>query len=227
MVQLGNRRLPAATWGVLCVVVAGLSLVVLAACTSKRTAAACPQGAIVALGDSITFGTGLTRDEAYPARLAALLHEPVCNAGVPGDQAGDALGRLQRDVLQYHPRAVVILLGANDAGFLGEPTDPEVFRHELTQIVAKVADSGAVPVVASLLPVDPVALRREWAIPDGWPIYDRIVREVAAAKQTAIVDLTAAVGGDLTLLADGLHPSAAGSEVIAAAVAKVLTADGI
>jgi acyl-CoA thioesterase I len=66
-----------------------------AACGRKSKMAPVPAGAsVLALGDSITWGTGATTDTSYPATLATLTGWRVVNAGVPGDTCAGALARL-------------------------------------------------------------------------------------------------------------------------------------
>jgi len=185
----------------------------------------CKQGSIIALGDSITFGAGLEPGESYPSQLAGLIDRDVCNAGINGDTAGGAVRRLRRDVLRFHPTTVVILLGVNDAGFFGDPTGTGNVRDSLELIIERVRASGATPVLCSLLPIDPERLQAQFVQPRRWPAYDTVVRSVAADEGVIFVDLGKAFGGRLDLLADGVHPSPAGSLVIAQAVANVLIAE--
>ena len=56
---------------------------------------------VVAFGDSITAGAGATAQEAYPAVLAKQLNCTVINAGVPGEESGQALARLPK-LLREH-----------------------------------------------------------------------------------------------------------------------------
>jgi len=73
---------------------------------------------VVALGASNTFGKGVSRSQAYPAQLEALLRARglsvhVVNAGINGDTTGGMLNRLDRAV----PRGtsvVVLQPGGND-----------------------------------------------------------------------------------------------------------------
>ena len=73
---------------------------------------------IVAFGASHTYGKGVSRTEAYPAQLEALLrargHDArVINAGINGDTTGSMVNRVDRAV--PNGTAVVILQpGGND-----------------------------------------------------------------------------------------------------------------
>lgn len=198
-----------------------------ASCTPTERDAGCADGGIVALGDSITAGTALQRNARYPAQLARLLGRPVCNAGVDGDTASDMLARLDSDALRSHPAAVVVLAGANDCGFFGDPTEPALFTRSLEQIIERIRSTGAAPVLASLTPIDARQLRETWVNPGRWSAYDALVRGVAEREAVPLVDLTVAFGSDLTLLADGLHPNARGAATIAKAVAAVLEGEGL
>jgi lysophospholipase L1-like esterase len=64
------------------------------------------QGAIVFAGDSLT-GTWKDLDKAFPGT-------PVANRGIGGDVSRGLLFRFKEDVLDLHPRAIVMLIGIND-----------------------------------------------------------------------------------------------------------------
>lgn len=101
------------------------------------------RGPIVCLGDSLTAGVGATPEEAYPALLARALGLPVINAGVPGDTSGDALRRLEADVLAHHPEAVILLIGGND---LLRRAPRDVFERNLHEMLARLRAAG-IPVL--------------------------------------------------------------------------------
>ena len=91
-------------------------MAVLALFLTGCAAPSAPQGGlIVAFGDSYTEGFGASRDEAYPARLEQMLGRPVLNKGVTGETAGEALRRLDRDVVRNQPDLVIIEFGVNEA----------------------------------------------------------------------------------------------------------------
>lgn len=107
----------------------------------KPAAAVVPAGAVVlALGDSLTFGTGAAPDESYPAQLARLTGWQVVNAGVPGDTSAQALERLPALLAEHAPALVIVGLGGND--FLRRLPD-EATRANLRRICETARAAGA------------------------------------------------------------------------------------
>ena len=69
----------------------GLLLLLLAGCDRPLKLQPIPPGAsVVALGNSVTFGTGAPTGEDWPTRLAQKTGWQITNAGVPGDTAEQA-----------------------------------------------------------------------------------------------------------------------------------------
>lgn len=102
-------------------------------------------GVVVALGDSLTEGSGYT-DQPWPELLARRLRArradapPVVNAGIGGNRllrdgmGASALDRFERDVLaRPGARWVIVLEGVNDLGFAGliDPGAPPVTAEQL------------------------------------------------------------------------------------------------
>ena len=72
--------------------------------------AAPPTPAVLAVGDSMTFGEGVPADRSYSAVLERQSGVRVYNAGVPGYSSGQMLIRLRRLVPTLHPALVVMTL---------------------------------------------------------------------------------------------------------------------
>jgi acyl-CoA thioesterase I len=166
---------------------------------------------IVALGDSLTAGLGLSPEEAYPALLEARLAQEgydyrVVNAGVSGDTSAGGLRRIDW-ALKLGPEIVIVALGAND-GLRGLP--PTAMRDNLLAIVQRARNAGARVLLAGMqLP------------PNYGTSYTRSFEKVFAdVAQTARVPLIPfllqGVGGEARLnLPDGIHPNAEGQRRIA------------
>jgi acyl-CoA thioesterase-1 len=98
---------------------------------------------IVFLGDSLTAGLGLPREQAVPALIQARLDAAgyqyeVVNAGVSGDTSAGGLSRLDWS-LDGDVRVLVIELGAND-GLRGNPVDG--MKRNLDEIIRRAKQRG-------------------------------------------------------------------------------------
>ena len=169
------------------------------------------EGVVVALGDSLTAGLGVAADEAFPARLQARLRAEgydyrVVNAGVSGDTTAGGLRRVDW-ALRAHPDVVIVALGAND-GLRGQ--SPQAIRANLEEIVARLQASGArVLLVGMRLPPNYGAeYTKEFEA-----VFPAVARR---AKITLMPFLLDGVAADPRLnQADGIHPTAAGQQMIA------------
>jgi acyl-CoA thioesterase-1 len=191
--------------------VAGLALV---------SAAAQPRGAarpvkIVALGDSLTAGLGLPADAAFPARLQRALAQKgiaaeVVNAGVSGDTTADGLARVDWS-LPDDTDGVILELGANDAL---RGLDPAQTRGNLDAILRRLAARRLSVLLAGMRA--PPNLGADYV-----QAFDAIYPALAAAHGAIFypffLDGVAAERG--LNQGDGIHPTAAGVDVI---VAKIL-----
>jgi acyl-CoA thioesterase-1 len=169
------------------------------------------EGVVVALGDSLTAGLGVAADEAFPARLQARLRAEgyayrVVNAGVSGDTTAGALRRVDW-VLRSSPQVVIVALGAND-GLRGQ--SPPAMRANLEEIVTRLQATGARVLLAGmrLPPNYGGEYTKEFEA-----VFPAVAR---GAKITLMPFLLDGVAGVPRLnQADGIHPTAAGQQVIA------------
>ena len=165
---------------------------------------------IVALGDSLTAGLGLPANEGFVPRLQAVLAAKgiaaeVINAGVSGDTASDALARLDWSVPE-DTDAVILEVGAND---MLRGLKPQLTRTALDTILQRLKERHITVLLCGMRAAPNLgadyAAAFEGIYPDlaskyGIPLYPFFLDGVAA-------DLG-------RLQRDGLHPNAAGVEVV-------------
>ena len=161
---------------------------------------------IVVLGDSLTAGYGLPREDAFPARLEAALKAEgdgwqVVDAGVSGDTSAGGLARLDW-VLADEPEAVIVELGAND-GLRGLPVDR--LHANLDAILARIRAAGALVLLAGM-----EAPRNFGA--DYAAAFRAVYRRLAARHEVPLYPFFLEGVATVPALnqADGIHPNAAG-----------------
>jgi acyl-CoA thioesterase I len=189
----------------------------LGACGRKQplVGAAVPAGStVLALGDSITFGTGADSAAAYPAQLAALTGWNVVNAGVPGNSAAQAAERLPALLAEHKPALVLISAGGND--FLRRVPAAET-ETALRGAVAAARGAGT-QVLLIAVPQPTVGAALGVGLSDH-PLYAQLADEL---KLPLHAKGWAKVLGDDKLRADQIHANARGYRVFAEGLAATL-----
>ena len=165
---------------------------------------------ILMLGDSLTAGQGLAARDALPAKLEAALRDRgldvrVINAGVSGDTTAGGLARLEW-ALADRPHAVIVALGANDAL---RAIDPEVSRSNLDRLLGTLTERRLPVLLAGMLA--PRNLGRDYGAKFD-AIYPGLAERHGTLLHPFLLDGVATVAA--LNQADGIHPNAAGVEVI-------------
>ena len=165
---------------------------------------------VVFMGDSITSGWHL--DQSFPGK-------PYINRGISGQTTPQMLLRFRQDVIELHPRVVVILGGTNDVAQNTGPISPEQIEGDIVSMAELARANGIVPVICSIPPaaafwwhhgMEPapiIAAINEW------------LKNYAAQHHYVYVDyydaMKDAQGGlPPNLSRDGVHPGPAGHAVM-------------
>jgi acyl-CoA thioesterase-1 len=205
----------------------------LAACgggaTENRAAAATPAATpappaqtlpkIVAFGDSLTAGYGLSPSESYPALLQKMLDADgyryeVVNAGVSGDTSAGGLRRIDWALDAGGVRFVILELGAND--FLrGQPVAET--KKNLAAIIARARGRGARVLLAGMYTTTNAG--RDYLLQ-----IDEAFKSLAREHEVVLIPffLEGVAGRGGLNLEDGIHPNAEGTKLVAANVYKYL-----
>lgn len=173
---------------------------------------------LVCFGDSITAGYGLQTGQAFPDALqrkldAAGYHYKVINQGTSGATTKDAVADLH-SILQLHPELVIVEFGGND-GLRGLP--PDQTRRNLDTVLTALNGAHVKVLLAG------ITLPPNYG-PDYIHAFEANFRDLAAKHHTALVPM---IYRDLvkvpnTIQADGIHPTAKGSEIIAGTLMPAL-----
>lgn len=193
----------------------------LAACGRKSPMlAALPAGSpVLALGDSITFGTGAAREASYPAVLAQVTGWNVVNAGVPGDTSAGALARLPALMEEHRPQLVLVSIGGNDFLRRLPPADT---RANIRAICQQAAAAGAQVVLVGV--PEATALAAVTRLLSDHALYEDIAGEL---KLPLHAGGWSEVLGDPALKSDAIHGNARGYEVFARGLAERLRELGL
>jgi acyl-CoA thioesterase I len=200
-----------------------LGLALVAAC-SKRPATAggqpvSPGATVLALGDSLTYGTGAPAEAAYPALLASASGWNVVNAGVPGHTSAQALAALPALLAEHVPALVIVSIGGND---LLRRQDEQVLRENLRRTLAAVRDAGAQALLVAV-PRPTLSSQLTGSLSDH-PLYAEIAAEAGVPLHA---EGWSTVLADARLKSDTIHANAAGYAAFAEGLQASLRRSGL
>lgn len=173
---------------------------------------------IVFLGDSLTAGLGLPREQAVPALIQGRLDAEgyaydVVNAGVSGDTSAGGLSRLNWS-LEGDVAILIVELGAND-GLRGLPVAQ--LGQNLSEIITRAQERGVTVILTGME-----------APPNYGAAYTSEFRQVfhdlAGEFDVAFVPffLEGVAGIPSLNNPDGMHPNSEGAQIVAETVWQVL-----
>ena len=201
-------------------------------------------------GDTFDFlGDSITHQRLYTQYVETFFYQRFPgrrinfhNAGIGGAQAWDALARIGRDVLDYKPRYVSILLGMNDGRY--RPFDADIFasyQKDMLELVGRLRAGGATPILMSPTMFDARAARGSRRQRDADMLqqynsvlayYGRWLQDVGLETGTAYVDMFGPLNDltveareldpQFTLIRDAIHPDPPGQIVMAYAMIEDL-----
>jgi len=183
---------------------------------TAATTAARPR--VVFLGDSLTAGYGLGKDQSVPSLIQARLNASgyqydVINAGVSGDTSAGGLSRLNWS-LAGNVQVLVVELGAND-GLRGLP--PAAMKRNLDQIITR-AKQRRIAVLLTGMEAPPnygAAYTAE---------FRQVFYDLARQHKVSFVPfyLQGVAGNPSLNIADGIHPNPAGARIVETTIWRAL-----
>jgi lysophospholipase L1-like esterase len=176
----------------------------------------------VFIGDSITDYWKLA--DYFPGK-------PYVNRGIDGQTTPQMLMRFRQDVIDLHPKALVVLAGTNDvAGVTGRTRDEDIEANYAS--MAELARTHNIRVIfSSLLPVYNYTenAKESFALRPAERILalNRWLKDYCAKNGFVYLDYFSALVDDRGMMRralsdDGLHPNAAGYKVMAPLAEKAI-----
>ncbi|MEX1297696.1 MAG: arylesterase [Desulfotignum sp.] len=170
---------------------------------------------VLFLGDSLTAGLGVQKDQAYPALVGELLRQQgrtdvkIINGGISGATTAGAASRLKWH-LKAAPHVLVLALGAND-GLRG--LSLENMADNLDDAIALALENNLCVILAGM------EIPPNYG-PDYTRRFSQTFRDLAGKYGIPLIPfLLENVGGVRNMnQADGVHPNAAGHRQIARTV---------
>lgn len=174
---------------------------------------------IAVFGDSISAGFGLSTGQSFPDYLQRRLDAAgypyrVVNLGISGDTTEGGVSRIP-SATSLQPSIVVLELGGND-GLRGLPLADT--RANLDQMIRAFEDAGAKVVLAGM------TLPPNYG-PDYIHGFQNIYKDLAAKYKLILIPflMSDIVTKDMRYIqADGIHPTAPGSEIISGTVMRAV-----
>ena len=177
---------------------------------------------VVFLGDSITDYWKLP--DYFPGK-------PYINRGIDGQTTPEMLVRFRQDVIDLHPKVLVVLAGTNDiAGVTGPALNEDIEANYAS--MAELARAHRILMVfASILPVHNYTQNAEESFAlrprDRILALNRWLRDYCAKNRFVYLDYFSALVDERGMLKraladDGLHPTDAGYKIMAPLAEKAI-----
>jgi acyl-CoA thioesterase-1 len=169
------------------------------------------QGTIVAMGDSLTAGLGVSEQKSYPEQLKQLLassglHFDVINSGVSGETSSGAKARVDW-VLKLKPDIVILETGAND-GLRG--IEPKLIEENIRSIIETLLARNVTVVLTGMQMVTNLG-------PDYLKAFNQIYSKLAADYPVTFMPffLKDVAARPAFNQPDGIHPNGEGYSIVA------------
>lgn len=185
---------------------------------SKLTAPSANENRVVFMGNSITDGWINARPEFFSKNN-------YIDRGISGQTTPQMLIRFRQDVIDLHPKAVVILAGINDIAGNTGPSSLEMIEDNLASMAQLAKANGIKVVMCSVLPAYSFPWRP--GIDPVQKIVDlnKWIKDFAQKNNFVYVDYYDAMVDERKGLPekyskDGVHPNAAGYQIMEPLVEK-------
>ncbi len=187
---------------------------------AKLKAPAPGENRVVFMGDSIT-DFWIQRSPAFFA------DHPYLDRGISGQTTPQMLVRFRADVIDLHPKVVVILAGTNDVAGNTGPETPAQIEGYLASMVDLARQHHIRVVLSSILPAADYPWRRGLDPAPKIEALNTWIRAYAASHDCVYLDYWTAMqdghgGMRAGISIDGVHPNATGYAIMEPLAVKAI-----
>ncbi len=172
---------------------------------NKRIIASGHYPDVVFMGNSITDNWAYFHPDFFSSNN-------FCGRGIGGQTSAQMLVRFKADVIDLHPKVVVIMAGTNDVAHNDFWVSPEQVVDNIVAMCNLAKSNGIIPIISSILPCSEFPWRKGINKP-GQAIVDinKSLKAYADANGIIYLDYHSAItdenlGLPKTLSDDGCHP---------------------
>ncbi len=149
------------------------------------------------------------------------------NRGISGQTTSQMLIRFRADVIDLEPIVVVILAGTNDIAGNKGPSTLKMIMDNLKSMTEIAKCNNVNVLICSVLPAYDYPWRKGKEPNIKIPKLNKMIREYATKAKVTYVDLFSAMVNDQNgmkkeLTLDGVHPNAAGYDVMRPVIEKAI-----
>ena len=136
-----------------------------------------------------------------------------CGRGISGQTSSQMLVRFTADVVELHPKAVVIMAGTNDVAHNDFYVEPEKVVENIIAMCNLAKANGIIPIISSIPPCSEFPWRKEILNPGQTIVnINKSLKEYADKNGIIYVDYHSALADEnlglpKTLSDDGCHPN--------------------
>ena len=187
-------------------------ILLLASCGQPAFSPLSDDATILAFGDSLTQGVGVSGEHSYPSVLENLTQLKVINAGVSGEVTQDGAIRFNKLVEEIYPDLIILLEGGND--IIRNHSFAETKKNLAKMIMF--AQQKQIPVIL-------IGVPQKKLFSDVAPFY----RELAEEFQLVFDDeIIAELMRDKSMKSDPIHFNQLGYQKLAERIDQILRDNG-
>lgn len=190
-----------------------LLFLLLQACGERKLLSRVSESAtILAFGDSLTSGVGVSSAHSYPHVLSRLSGRKVINAGISGEVTKQGLARLAYVIAKTNPELMILLQGGND---ILRNHNLAVTKQNLSAMITLAKEQGVQVVL--------IGVPQKQLFSDTAPLYRELAKE---HKLVFEPELIANLMRKRKFKSDTVHFNKAGYQKMAEAIHELLRENG-